>query len=325
MADLSIEELKVKITRKSLVLSIATTSIFAGAQAQTEPFEDRGGVLHIPAMTLPPSSLLSDETKTVLKQLREGENMMTALVASHCGDVTGDDPERARATRTCLAESFYKSAFYRDVLGPYDVSVTREMMDGVLTEVFVPKAGVAAANTKRVLINVHGGGFMGGARTASHIESIPIAAIGRIKVVSVDYRQGPEHVYPAATDDVEAVYRALLKSYDPEQIGLYGCSAGGLLTAQTVATADLSPMEVLCSSIFQICQHGRPSRIPHKLEKFAFQVSSVLIGLRHSGRSSQLDIGHSFDPYCTGSQCGTACLGRFGARILWGSSDSRVS
>ncbi|OZB68802.1 MAG: alpha/beta hydrolase, partial [Lysobacterales bacterium 13-68-4] len=52
---------------------------------------------------------------------------------------------------------------------------------------------------------------------------------------TVDYRQGPEHTFPAASDDVEAVYRALLKRYRPQDIGIYGCSAGGILTAESVA------------------------------------------------------------------------------------------
>jgi epsilon-lactone hydrolase len=217
------------------IVALGAAMFIAKAHAQVEPYTDSEGVLQIPATSLPQSSLLSSETRAVLDKLRKQDALDTAPSASHCGEVTGDDLETARATRTCLAESFYKSAFYREVLRPYEVSVTREVMNGVQTEVFVPKGGVVAANAKRVLINVHGGGFMGGARTASHTESIPIAAVGRIKVVSVDYRQGPEYTYPAATDDVEAVYRALLKNHDPKQIGLYGCSAGGLLTAQTVA------------------------------------------------------------------------------------------
>src|SRR6185436_18208567 len=41
--------------------------------------------------------------------------------------------------------------------------------------------------------------------------------------------------FPAASEDVSAVYRELLKSYKPQQIGIYGCSAGGALSAQVAA------------------------------------------------------------------------------------------
>jgi monoterpene epsilon-lactone hydrolase len=63
----------------------------------------------------------------------------------------------------------------------------------------------------------------------------PIASIGKIKVISVDYRQAPEYAFPSASEDVATVYRELLKTYKPTNIGIYGCSAGGLLTAETIA------------------------------------------------------------------------------------------
>jgi monoterpene epsilon-lactone hydrolase len=45
----------------------------------------------------------------------------------------------------------------------------------------------------------------------------------------------PEHKFPAASEDVAAVYTELLKQYKSANIGIYGCSAGGILTAQSVA------------------------------------------------------------------------------------------
>lgn len=66
---------------------------------------------------------------------------------------------------------------------------------GVFVQEFTPKAGIAPQNRDRVLINLHGGGFTVTARTQSQVESIPIAAVGRIKVISVDYRQAPENAF----------------------------------------------------------------------------------------------------------------------------------
>jgi epsilon-lactone hydrolase len=113
--------------------------------------------------------------------------------------------------------------------------MTAQQIGGVNTEVFVPEDGIARKNQRRVLINVHGGGFEGGSRTISHIESVPISSVGRIKVVSIDYRMGLEYAFPAASEDVESVYRELLKTYKAKNIGIYGCSAGGALTAQSVS------------------------------------------------------------------------------------------
>jgi len=94
---------------------------------------------------------------------------------------------------------------------------------------------VPARNRDRVLINLHGGGFFSGAGNHALIESIPLAGLGKFKVVTVDYREGPEYQFPAASEDTALVYSALLKEYKPPNIGIYGCSAGGILTAMAVA------------------------------------------------------------------------------------------
>ena len=117
----------------------------------------------------------------------------------------------------------------------YEVDIVPAMIGGVATEIFTPVAGILPGNAERILINLHGGAFTVGAGINGQIESIPIAAVARIKVISVDYRLAPEHRFPAALDDVLAVYRELLNTYKPGNIGIYGCSAGGTLTAQATA------------------------------------------------------------------------------------------
>ncbi len=82
----------------------------------------------------------------------------------------------------------------------------------------------------RVLMCVHGGGF--NSDSGSLTESIPIANLTRTRVVSVLYRLAPEHVYPAAVDDAVAVYRELLRTYQPRHIVIYGTSAGAILTGE---------------------------------------------------------------------------------------------
>ena len=85
----------------------------------------------------------------------------------------------------------------------------------------------------RILINVHGGGF--NSDSGSFTESIPIANLTHTRVVSVLYRLAPEHPFPASVDDAVAVYKELLKTYKPNNIALYGTSAGAILTAETTA------------------------------------------------------------------------------------------
>jgi acetyl esterase/lipase len=127
------------------------------------------------------------------------------------------------------------------LLAAFPVDIAADRIGGVPVEVFTPREG---ADQDRVLINLHGGAFYAGATFVARMESIPVAHQGKFRVVSVDYRQGYEHKFPAASEDVAAVYTELLKDYAPRQIGIYGASAGGMLTAQATAW---------------ILQHGLPA------------------------------------------------------------------
>jgi len=111
----------------------------------------------------------------------------------------------------------------------YPVRVEERTIGGVRTDVVSPAE--AAEKQDRVLINVHGGGFV--TDSGSLVEGIPIANLTGMRVVSVYYRLAPEHPFPAAVDDTVAVYREMLKTHRPEHIGLFGTSAGAILTAQT--------------------------------------------------------------------------------------------
>lgn len=112
----------------------------------------------------------------------------------------------------------------------YPVNVEEKMIGGVRTDVISPVT-VPDAKRDRVLINVHGGGFV--TDSGSLVEGIPIANLTQTKVVSVYYRLAPEHPFPAAVEDTVAVYKELLKTYKPEHIALFGTSAGAILTAET--------------------------------------------------------------------------------------------
>ena len=81
-----------------------------------------------------------------------------------------------------------------------------------------------------MLINLHGGGF--NSDSGSFTESIPIANLTHTRVIAVLYRLAPEHPFPAGLDDAVAVYRELLKTYQPGHLGIYGTSAGAILTAE---------------------------------------------------------------------------------------------
>jgi acetyl esterase/lipase len=174
------------------------------------------GTVEVPAQTVPMSSFLSPEAK--------------AYVTQHLKDM--QNPEILK--QDAGVPRFMKGYIARDH-ELFDVNKQDEKIAGVHVYVYTPKGGVAAKNKERVLINLHGGGFSGCWPGCAELESIPVAVLGEIEVVSVDYREGPDHKFPAASEDVAAVYRDLLKQYKPQNIGIYGCSAGGMQTAMSLA------------------------------------------------------------------------------------------
>jgi epsilon-lactone hydrolase len=210
----------------ALCLCAMGTSVFAQSAASTYPHASSpgwypDGSVTSPAITVPYSDLASPEARAFFpKMLTAGSKAppMNGPIADSRAFY-----DRMNSDRAARMEKLYA------------VKIHNETIAGVDTDIVLPAQGIAPENEHRVLVNLHGGGFLWGAHSGGLVESIPIASIGRIKVITVDYRQGPEYTFPAASDDVEDVYRTLLKHYKPNEIGIYGCSAGGILTGEAVA------------------------------------------------------------------------------------------
>jgi len=204
------------------------TLIAAHAQQPTpvpvKPTVDADGTIRLPAIAVPFSLLASAKAK---------QNLLDNIHAFAEGAEQGKDLD-INAGRKLLDERLYQPDI-RKLRAVFPVTIQSERMGGVSTDVIEPAGGVAARNRRRVLLEFHGGGFEVGAGLGGQVASIPIASLGRIRVISVDYREAPEYKFPAASEDVAAIYRELLKKYPAKNIGLYGCSAGGWLTAESVA------------------------------------------------------------------------------------------
>ncbi len=187
---------------------------------------DPDDTVHIPPIVVPPSAFISSEAKATL------HDIMTHPYPPVPGpDAPLKDYQKGREA---LNQDVYAPLIAREK-ARFAVDLGSETIAGVYADVVTPKDGLAPSNKDRVLINLHGGAFYNGARTESLVESIPVAAVAKITVISLDYREGPESKFPAASEDVAAVYRELLKRYKPRNIGIYGCSAGGSLTAEAIA------------------------------------------------------------------------------------------
>jgi acetyl esterase/lipase len=123
-----------------------------------------------------------------------------------------------------------------DVAAPYDVDeidAAFASADGreLLARIYRPKGEPAAP--LGALVDVHGGAWTRGDRTTDVLHCRALAACGLV-VVSLDFRQGPDHRHPAASADVAAGVRyvrahARRLGVDPGRIGLVGSSSGGQL------------------------------------------------------------------------------------------------
>ncbi|MGB6942480.1 MAG: alpha/beta hydrolase [Bryobacteraceae bacterium] len=258
----------------AVFLSIANSNAQRAGELRGEAV-DPDGTLHDNDFSVPLSSFLSPEARAYMLHVLRDRPFAGGPSATQ--DIKG---YRAR-------QDEIMNWFLKPIRERYPVNVEQKTIAGIYTDVITPKDGIAPKNRNRVLLNVHGGGFLSGARTAALVESIPIASVEKIKVITIDYRMGPEYKFPAASQDVAAVYEEILKEYQPQHVGLYGCSAGGMLTAMSIAwfqknhLPNPSAIGVLCASIGELTG-GDASFITGPLNGFA-----VPAGRQGSGAGMQ--------------------------------------
>jgi len=94
---------------------------------------------------------------------------------------------------------------------------------------------VPSAMEDRVLLYIHGGGWILGSPNDHRLLTVALGQATKMKVLSVDYRLAPEYPFPAQLEDCAAVYSWLLsKGVKSENIIIAGDSAGGSLTLTTL-------------------------------------------------------------------------------------------
>jgi monoterpene epsilon-lactone hydrolase len=156
------------------------------------------------------------------------------------------DPDDGRVIAAMRAALAAQKGVVRskEARGPYDalmesvrryddVTFKADALNGV------PGIWVQPADARpgEAIVHVHGGWFsLGSAQGYRHLVS-QIAARAGVKAFIPDYRLAPENPFPAAVDDVMAVYRAL-DSRDIRRVAITGDSAGGnLALVQSVRIA----------------------------------------------------------------------------------------
>jgi epsilon-lactone hydrolase len=91
------------------------------------------------------------------------------------------------------------------------------------------------ADPARVLLYVHGGGYVSGSLVSHRHMVAEAARQAGVRALALDYRLAPEHPFPAPVEDAVAGYRHLLDAgFAPSRIAIGGDSAGGGLTVATL-------------------------------------------------------------------------------------------
>lgn len=131
------------------------------------------------------------------------------------------------------ADSMAELAALKKKLG---VTVTPKTLAGVSVFIVEPIT-LPEKNKNRLLVHVHGGGYVFGQGEAGTREAVLMAGFGGFKIISVDYRMPPDFPYPAALDDAMAVWKEVVKMADPKNMAIFGTSTGGGLTLAMILRA----------------------------------------------------------------------------------------
>lgn len=116
------------------------------------------------------------------------------------------------------------------------VTVQKAAIGQMNGEWIIP-ANLAPEMDRTVILYYHGGGFIAGTCEFYRDLCARIAESSGVKLLIVEYRLAPEHLYPAANDDCLSAYQWLLANgYSAGNIILGGDSVGGSLALMTLIT-----------------------------------------------------------------------------------------
>ncbi|MCC7364066.1 MAG: alpha/beta hydrolase [Dehalococcoidia bacterium] len=142
-----------------------------------------------------------------------------------------------RTTMTSLAEQIAQQEQFFALLisEPEGVTFTRDELGGVPVEWTAPAGG--PTDPGLVVLYLHGGGYSSGCAKWARRAAARLALGTGGRVVAPDYRLAPRFPFPAAHEDVLAVYQHLIGpgGFEPERVAVGGDSAGGSLTVSLMA------------------------------------------------------------------------------------------
>lgn len=144
---------------------------------------------------------------------------------------------------------------------------------------------VDASDAGRVVLYLHGGGYVMGSRNTHRGLAGRIARAARARVLLPAYRLAPEQPFPAAVEDARTCWRWLIsEGYEPGRMAIAGDSAGGGLALATLlalkASGDALPACAVGLSPWTDLEGGEPAAEAGALP----DPMLTREGLRESGR-----------------------------------------
>ncbi len=167
--------------------------------------------------------------------------------------------ERGLAIAQNRAQGAQMARYFRI---PRDVTVEKFVLGGLPAAWIRP----TSAKSERVLLHLHGGGYVTGSIDSHLMMCVPLAQTLKTNLLLPEYRLAPEHPFPAALGDALKTYRWLLEQgCQPKNIVLSGDSAGGGLSLATILAlreaGEPLPAAVICLSPWADLTNSRQSHI----------------------------------------------------------------
>ena len=121
------------------------------------------------------------------------------------------------------------------------LDLKEERIAGVRCFVITPHGDVVAG---RLLVHIHGGGYVLGAGKGGIHEALMVAGTSRIRTIAIDYRMAPDYPFPTPVDDATAVWKAVTAANPGVKIGLFGTSTGGAMVLAVTQRAIAERLRV---------------------------------------------------------------------------------
>ncbi|KAI9028453.1 Alpha/Beta hydrolase protein [Hyaloraphidium curvatum] len=171
------------------------------------------------------------------------------------------------------------------IIEPEGVRLERGELGGVDVEWTIPESGVTDPDT--IVLYTHGGGYSSGLAAWARRGTARLAKALGCKVAAVEYRLSPQFPFPAAHEDVLAVYKHVIgpAGYKPGRVVLIGDSAGGALAVSCAADARDAglplPACIITNSLWADIDMNTPSlddpeKLKHDIRK------EIVVMLNHN-------------------------------------------